>query len=280
MIKNCFLFFYLVLAMCSTVKFAEGKTYESCGVNKSCADGYYCLGATGETDSGVCTANGLNITLCRFVHFVQDDIFKYIALFASVFVGIFLFIGRASSTVIAQVIIGIGLLFGAQQILISMSGDTQEGVCSKDQAKTCIADVDDVTTNVSLIATNIKNLSENKDGFGNTCPPLGCVVAECQGYDVKTNTDSNTNVNTYKCTTNGETKKRIIQYQDGDNAEQEIEPEKSKCPNFKVKCTPVKSPYKVQYLLCKNNCTNEEYGAKVNSNTNITTCKDLALRKV
>jgi type IV secretory pathway VirB2 component (pilin) len=288
MIRSYFLFLFFIVGFFTQSSFAE---YRACGVNEPCRDGYYCMGALGQSSSGVCTANGLNITLCRFVKFIQNDIFTYIALFASIFIGIFLFIGRASTTVIAQVVIGIGILFGSQQLLLSISGDNQE-VCSASEAKICLSDVKDISKLDE--SAEILNLERTQDFFGNTCNGLDCAIWSCPQWSItskqvpientNTGTDTGTGTDTdtqkyetvYTCKEISKKSKKVILPRSSEKA---IQPE-PQCTNFEITCAKVGSPITFNYLSCQNNCTSQKYYAKIDRRTDIKTCKDLALRNV
>jgi hypothetical protein len=247
----------------------------SCGVNQACEPGYYCSGAVGQSDSGVCVANAITTATCRFTSFVQSDIIKYIGLFAASFAGIYLFVGKFALVTFAQIIIGIGILFGAQKLVIQITGSSK-GLCTSSDALACLANVSDV--NKTLKTKRILNLdNQTKDPFtGKNCNFLECERMECDSYQLQT---VGTGIGaTTKCE-KGPKKIVFTTKQAGDFTPTGCQ------ANFTIKCEPTASgSFDRDYFTCKNNCvqdpTKNTFATEVPSSWNIKNCKELILKQI
>lgn len=272
-----FTIFFIIFAKSA---FANNGNHPSCGVNKKCADGYYCTGANADSSSGVCVANALNVTICRFVEYVQKDIFSYIAIFASVFLGLYMFVGKVNPGMVAQIVLGIGILYGSQTILNNVLGSSK-GACSIKAANSCLAQVIDADGSPGMtVYENIRNTTEQVDMSNQDCGLLGCVLVSCPTFK-KEMAPASTGPQTYNCSTTNQRQNKFIKHAltDPNTGVISVTPDKA-CENFTIQCDIVKSSSTKNYFICENTCTKVKYAAKADSSLNIKNCKDLSLKNI
>lgn len=269
----------------------------SCGADTPCNDGYYCSGAVGDTPSGVCVANSMNIAMCRFVDYVNSDILPYFFLFGAGFAGILMFIGKFTIMSLMQILLGIGVLYGGKTILGTVIGDPS-GLCSSSDAANCAA----ATTGSKTISSSgvILNLSTTvvdpkydsqllQGGTATQCGLLQCVQASCDSYTfaIIATTDSITGVVTNKkqytinmtsgvpnpviATVLGTTPGNITMAIGGGSNDNN---------SITVTCRPISATYNRDYFTCTNTCTNTDYGGEAPVSWNLPDCAALAIKKL
>jgi hypothetical protein len=264
--KAGFTIFTIIFSIFFTKLSFGNEQYQSCGVNYPCAAGYYCSGSVGEANSGICVANAVNIAICRFVSFVQSDIIKYVGLFAASFAGIYLFIGKFGLITFAQIITGIGILIGAQKLVIQITGSSS-GLCTKNQALACLETTENLSQKIGF--KNVLNLEKVKDKITNSnCDLLECTRASCEMFTEKT-----TNGKT-QCTKVKDRTEIIFTKQIG-----VVKP--AICNNnLEITCNEISGSFSRDYFKCKNTCTDEIFASEVPSSWNIKNCKELVLKQI
>jgi hypothetical protein len=205
-------------------------------------------------------------------------------LFASVFAGIYFYIGKFALVTFAQIIIGIAIMLSAQQLVIIGTG-SNKGLCSISDATDCL---NKTTGNkIQGNTTEVRNLSpteisDNKyipKGSDGKCNSLDCVKAMCTSYSSKSvqiNANDQAQGNKTVCTKN--TKQDEVM-----NAKAGTFTPKG-CDEMdggkEITCTPVISPLKRDYFTCTNACTNTIFSAEAPSSWNISSCKELILKQI
>ncbi len=247
----------------------------SCGVEKPCQPGYYCSGAVGEAESGVCLANSISIATCRFVDFVKSDIVKYMAIFASVFAGIYLFIGKFAIITFAQVIVGVSILFGAEKIVTQVTG--VKGVCTKNQVAQCLNSVS--TRKIFKNEKAIRNLDKNEINYitEKNCEILECKKALCESFKKQTTTING--IQKTECVKQSGKVEKYITASTPDISS--INPLVCQA-GFTISCTPINGSLARNYFECQNNCTEGSpiFGAEAPYSWNINNCQELVQKQI
>lgn len=277
--------FVLFIVLLFDVNFAFGAKNDeipSCGIGKKCADGYYCSGAVGESESGVCVANGVSIVMCRFIDYFNDNIVRLLFIFASVFVGLYLFIGKMNFNLIAQILIGMSILVGASGLVASIIGDTK-GLCGKKEALKCL---ENTTDNATLSGAykktkNIYNLTDERTtakylplNSTTTCSPLGCIKANCGKYKRDEKTVGSTTTVTCEKQSGAESTWTPTNLIGGSG----FRP--SDCQaGFTIRCDAYVATYERDYFSCKS-CNGNVFYAEAPSVWQIANCKALVKKDV
>lgn len=274
----------MLLFINTNFAFAANTDLPSCGIEKSCADGYYCSGAVGESDSGVCVANGINIAMCRFIEYFQSTVVRYLFIFAAVFVGLYLFIGKMNFGILAQILIGMAMLLGAGTLVADVTGGAH-GLCGKKEALKCLEDTADVLHGSvsSLKGTRqIRNLTKvdikmdymSSHLSSTKCDALECTNVKCDKY-TKT-VDPATNRTT--CSRDAKKDGREttwIRTAQGTN----FTPVKCDNSSFRIQCDPIVGTYERDYFYCKS-CVGTIFAAEAPSAWHINNCKELVTKNV
>lgn len=278
--------FVLSVVLLFNVQFALGaetETIPSCGIGKKCADGYYCSGAVGESESGVCVANGVSIVMCRFIDYFNSNVVRLLFIFAAAFVGLYLFIGKMNFNMLAQILIGMSILVGASGLVASIVGGTQ-GLCGKKEALKCLEATTDSTMPPGSYkkTKNIYNLTEEKvsakylpSGTSTTCKPLECIKANCGRYKKEEKTIGSTT--TVTCTNEPGAEStwspnNIVGTVNG------FKP--SDCPTgFTIRCDAYVATYERDYFACTS-CNGNLFYAETPSVWQISNCKALVMKDV
>jgi hypothetical protein len=250
---------------------------KACGIAKKCADGYYCTGAIGDSNSGVCVANALNTVMCRSISYVQSDIITYFFLFGAVFAGIYMLVGKFTMVTFIQIVLGIGVLKGATVLMTQITGSSV-GVCSQKQALNCIENTQGSKPHQK--ETIIRNFSTIKvtpsyvmSGGGTSCSPLECVKAKCQKYNITRTTVGQTT--SVEC----ELSEGVMDAQ-VPVAQIRASFKPTECQaSFSVTCTPVVGSFERDYFKCTS-CVDEEFVAEAPSSWEIKDCKDLVKKQI
>ena len=79
--------------------------------------------------AGTVDDNALSNTLCRIISFLNGKFGRGIAMFAIIFIGIGLFVGKISWGLVLAVGLGIGAIFGAGSIVQMIAG-TSDSTCT------------------------------------------------------------------------------------------------------------------------------------------------------
>lgn len=263
---------------------AEAST-TGCGVESECQDGYYCTGAIGQSNSGTCIPNSVNVTMCRFLDYVQSDILKGLFIFAAVFAGIYMFVGKLTFGTFGQILIGMAILFGATEVITKITN--KEDVCKLRTAQDYLSNIVGASGPQGRIHTNdnrILNLMQanvdskyTSDGV-TKCDILECMKATCDNYKYTSaviDPNNNAIITPEKCEiAQGKTAVENLPI-----GQTDFTP--VKCPSaFKVSCTSVKASFSRDYFKCKNTATNTTFGAEASSTWNIKSCNDLAKKQI
>ena len=260
-----------------------------CGVESECQDGYYCTGAIGESNSGTCIPNSVNVTMCRFLDYVQSDILKGLFIFAAVFAGIYMFVGKLTFGTFGQILIGMAILFGATEVITKITN--KEDVCKSRTAQDHLSNIVGVGGETGLIHVNddkILNLTTAEvdskyqiNSGKQTCDILECMKATCDNYTYTPEVIHPANgtipilITPAKC----ESAKGKTAVENLPIGQTTFTP--GKCPKkFTVSCTAVTASFSRDYFKCKNTATNTTFGAEASSTWNIKSCNDLAKKQI
>lgn len=270
------LIFLMTIGVFQTAFSADQK---ACGISQKCANGYYCTGAIGDTNSGVCVANALNTVMCRSISYIESDIMKYFFLFGAVFAGIYMFLGKFTMVTFIQIVLGIGILKGATMLITQVTGSSA-GLCSQKQALNCIENT--TGTKIHSDETYIRNFDKISitpayvtNSSKTSCDALECVKAKCDSYS-KENIVTN-GIQSTRCTlSSGKVDAQVLAINANNDAFSV-----SICSdnNFKVKCTAVAGSFKRDYFKCTS-CVGEQFFAEAPSVWGIATCKDLVKKQI
>ena len=279
MFKSLYSILSLIFLMAIGLLQPAFASQKSCGISQRCADGYYCTGAIGDSNSGVCVANALNTVMCRSISYIESDILNYFFLLGAVFAGIYMFLGKFTMVTFIQIVLGITVLKGSATLITSITGSSA-GLCSFKQALNCIEDT--VGAKVYSDETYIRNFTKVNitsnyvtSASKTSCLGLECVTATCLRYSVTTKVTNG--VETKECSlSGGRTSDSMVLASNANNVDFSV----INCPaSFKVKCEAVVGSFKRDYFNCTS-CVGEKFAAEAPSVWGIATCKDLVKKQI
>lgn len=252
----------------------------SCGVDKKCEPGYYCSGAVGESASGVCVANAANIAMCKAIDYLRNDVIKYFFLFGAAFAGLLMLMGKFAMTTLVQILLGIGIIYGAQNIMVHFAGSAK-GLCGAEDALSC---AEKTTGSKALSGSNIiLNLSPVSidrayNPNNEKCEePLQCFKATCDEY---TKTETPIAGGGYKISYSKKGSTKTVEWVKGTGDTTLNFNGTNGGNSITVNCKPYYGTFLRDYFLCTNTCTNVTYGAEAQSNWKIESCADLAKKQI
>jgi len=216
--------------------------------------------------------------MCNFVDYIQKDIFKYIAIFAAVFGGIFMFVGKFTIVNFAQITVGLGVLYGAQSLIVQITGSNQ-GLCSVSDAQQCLTKVD--TLEVYSGYRNIRNLSNANSSFGENCGILGCTQARCEGFErVERNQGFEKVTECINKTTQMQNRTIKVDIYTKGAPSLAYDPKGCYNSSFRIQCKITEASFERTYFRCFNRCTNKEFVAEAPLSLNIKSCSELVLKQI
>lgn len=273
------LFFIITMFLWGERAFAESS---SCGVEKSCKPGYYCLGAIGESESGVCTANALNISLCRFLKYIRKEILGYLFLFGAMFGGVMMWIGKFTMTTMVQILLGIGVIQGAQGLIIMLAGGQGHTICTTQEAKECASGTTGTKSRSAIsVLLNLSAVSPNEEYNPQKVKcdePFTCFRAKCDTYTKSTTPGKEGELPSISYSKKGDQK--IVDWVPGTDSTTVEFTGQNGGDSISVKCDPYYASYTRDYFSCTNPCTGVSYGAEASTTWNVSTCAELALRNI
>jgi hypothetical protein len=274
-------FIYIILLLLNGIfqsAFADSKI-NSCGVNAKCDPGFYCVGAVGESESGVCVANSLNVVMCRFTQYLQSDIIPYFFLLGAVFAGILLFIGKFAATTFIQIILGMAILLGGVKFIGQLVGP--KGLCTTEQALNCADNTEGnlvhktrYVFNLSPTAVDPKYVDRNESSSeGQNCALLKCFKAKCEEY---TRVAVKDQPGKFTCA-KGATK---VDVENVKKAKVTVcTKAETGTEDLIVSCTPVVGNYLRDYFRCKS-CAGQDFAAEAPEIWNVSNCKELIKKQI
>jgi hypothetical protein len=275
---SCYLLALIGLILFKNV--VAATAVPSCGVSKKCEPGFYCSGAVGESESGVCVANSLNVVMCRFTQYLQYDIVPYFFLLGGVYAGFLLFLGKFSMLTFVQAMLGIGILYGGTQFLAKITGSTK-GLCTAEQASNCANETQtlsgikntDIIYNVSVASVNSKYVDRADSASSpETCGLLECFKAQCEDY---TKTAIPGQPGKYQC----DKKAYRIDVDSVKKSNVTVCSSDKDGSTLTVNCTPIKGSYTRDYFLCQS-CAGKKFVAETDTSWGLKDCKDVVNKNI